>query len=44
MTENKHDTETINHNQQDDSVVLKMEHLRKSFGNKHVLRDINLKD
>ncbi len=43
MTENKDDTETINHNQQDDSVVLKMEHLRKSFGNKHVLRDINLK-
>ncbi len=43
MTENKHDTETINYNKQDDSIVLKMEHLRKSFGNNHVLRDINLK-
>ncbi len=41
MTNNNHDTET-NDNKQNSSVVLKMEHLRKSFGNKHVLRDINL--
>lgn len=28
--------------QQDDSVVVEMQHLKKSFGNNHVLRDINL--
>ncbi len=43
MTDNKPDIETINYKKQDDSIVLKMEHLRKSFGNNRVLRDINLK-
>jgi phospholipid/cholesterol/gamma-HCH transport system ATP-binding protein len=29
-------------NPQDESVVVEMQHLKKSFGNNHVLRDINL--
>ena len=34
----KNETEYKKHG----SVVIKMEHLKKSFGNNHVLRDINL--
>jgi phospholipid/cholesterol/gamma-HCH transport system ATP-binding protein len=34
--------ETENDNKQNGSVVVEMEHLKKSFGNNHVLRDINL--
>lgn len=34
--------EKENNYQQDDSVVVEMQHLKKSFGNNHVLRDINL--
>lgn len=43
MTDNKDNIETNNGNNGNSSVVVKMEHLRKSFGNKHVLKDINLK-
>lgn len=34
--------ETENDTKQNGAVVVEMEHLRKSFGNNHVLRDINL--
>jgi phospholipid/cholesterol/gamma-HCH transport system ATP-binding protein len=34
--------ETENDNKQNGIVVVEMEHLKKSFGNNHVLRDINL--
>lgn len=34
--------QTENDNKQNGTVVVEMEHLRKSFGNNHVLRDINL--
>ena len=34
--------QTGNDNKQNGAVVVEMEHLRKSFGNNHVLRDINL--
>jgi len=34
--------QTENDNKQNGAVVVEMEHLRKSFGNNHVLRDINL--
>ena len=34
--------ETGNDNKQNGIVVVEMEHLKKSFGNNHVLRDINL--
>jgi len=34
--------QTGNDNKQNGTVVVEMEHLRKSFGNNHVLRDINL--
>jgi phospholipid/cholesterol/gamma-HCH transport system ATP-binding protein len=36
-------TDVVHHLQGDDSVVLEMEHLQKSFGNNHVLRDITLR-
>jgi phospholipid/cholesterol/gamma-HCH transport system ATP-binding protein len=41
MTENSNSILSAHKNQQNDFVV-KMEHLKKSFGNNHVLRDINL--
>jgi len=34
--------QTGNDNKQNGTIVVEMEHLRKSFGNNHVLRDINL--
>jgi len=34
--------QTENDNKQNGTIVVEMEHLRKSFGNNHVLRDINL--
>jgi len=34
--------QTENDNKRNGAVVVEMEHLRKSFGNNHVLRDINL--
>ncbi|HSD62470.1 MAG TPA: ATP-binding cassette domain-containing protein [Ignavibacteriaceae bacterium] len=43
MTDNTENIETKNDNKQNSSIVVKMEHLKKSFGNNHVLRDINLK-
>jgi phospholipid/cholesterol/gamma-HCH transport system ATP-binding protein len=42
MTTNANSIETDNDNRQNDLAVVEMEHLRKSFGNNHVLRDINL--
>lgn len=42
MTEVTTSIEKENDSQQDDSVVVEMQHLKKSFGNNHVLRDINL--
>ena len=44
MTENATDIEvkTVTDYKPDGNVVIKMEHLKKSFGNNHVLRDINL--
>ena len=44
MTENATDIEekTETDYKQNGNVVIKMEHLKKSFGNNHVLRDINL--
>ncbi|MCF8356476.1 MAG: ATP-binding cassette domain-containing protein [Melioribacteraceae bacterium] len=42
MTEVTTSIEKENDFQQDDSVVVEMQHLKKSFGNNHVLRDINL--
>jgi phospholipid/cholesterol/gamma-HCH transport system ATP-binding protein len=42
MTDNK-DTILIEYNnKQNDTTIVKMVHLKKSFGNNHVLRDINL--
>jgi phospholipid/cholesterol/gamma-HCH transport system ATP-binding protein len=44
MPENATEIEvkTETDNKQNGNVVIKMEHLKKSFGNNHVLRDINL--
>jgi len=42
MTANAASIETENDNKQNGFVVVEMEHLKKSFGNNHVLRDINL--
>jgi len=42
MTTNANSIETDYDNRQNDLAVIEMEHLRKSFGNNHVLRDINL--
>lgn len=42
MTEVTTSIEKENDSQQNDSVVIEMQHLKKSFGNNHVLRDINL--
>lgn len=42
MTANTVSTVTDIDNKQNDSVVVEMKHLKKSFGNNHVLRDINL--
>ena len=44
MPENTTDmaAKTETDNKQNGTVVVKMEHLKKSFGNNHVLRDINL--
>jgi len=36
------EVKTKTDNKQNSNVVIKMEHLKKSFGNNHVLRDINL--
>ena len=36
------EAKTETDNKQNGNVVIKMEHLKKSFGNNHVLRDINL--
>ncbi len=35
-------TKTKTDNEQKNDVVIEMQHLKKSFGNNHVLRDINL--
>jgi phospholipid/cholesterol/gamma-HCH transport system ATP-binding protein len=35
-------TKTKTDNEQNNNVVIEMQHLKKSFGNNHVLRDINL--
>ncbi len=43
MAQNTNDTETKSDYKQNSQVILEMEHLRKSFGNHHVLKDINLK-
>ena len=44
MQENTTDieTKTKTDNEQKSDVVIEMQHLKKSFGNNHVLRDINL--
>lgn len=44
MQETTTDTTTTNEtdNNQNNDVVIEMQHLKKSFGNNHVLRDINL--
>jgi len=42
MTANKTSIKTENDNIQSSLVVVEMEHLKKSFGNNHVLRDVNL--
>ncbi len=42
MTANAVSIEIENDSKQNDFVVVEMEHLKKSFGNNHVLRDINL--
>jgi len=44
MTENEIDIEVKNETEykKHGNVVIQMEHLKKSFGNNHVLRDINL--
>ena len=42
MTENATSIRTENDIKQDSLAVVKMEHLKKSFGNNNVLRDINL--
>ena len=42
MTANTNSIETKNNSEQNGQVVVEMVHLRKSFGNNHVLRDINL--
>jgi len=42
MQANETFIQTENDNKQNGTVVVEMEHLRKSFGNNHVLRDINL--
>lgn len=44
MQENTTDTatKTETDNKQNNDVVIEMQHLKKSFGNNHVLRDINL--
>ena len=44
MQENTTDIEvkTKTGNEQKSDVVIEMQHLKKSFGNNHVLRDINL--
>ena len=43
MTANASSVKIENDNKQNGHVVVEMEHLKKSFGNNHVLRDINLK-
>ncbi|MHB8339023.1 MAG: ABC transporter ATP-binding protein, partial [Ignavibacteriaceae bacterium] len=42
MTANKISIKTENDNIKSSLVVVEMEHLKKSFGNNHVLRDVNL--
>ena len=42
MTANATSIKTENDIKQDGLAVVKMEHLKKSFGNNNVLRDINL--
>src|SRR3989339_1298992 len=44
MPENTTDiaAKTETDNKQNDNVVIEMEHVKKTFGNNHVLRDINL--
>jgi len=42
MTEFTTSIEKENDFQQNDSVVVEMQHLKKSFGNNHILQDINL--
>ncbi len=42
VDETKIEIKTKTVNEQNSNVVIKMEHLKKSFGNNHVLRDINL--
>jgi phospholipid/cholesterol/gamma-HCH transport system ATP-binding protein len=42
MTANAKSIKTGHDNKQNGLVVVEMEHLKKSFGNNHVLRDINL--
>jgi len=42
MTPDANSTETGNDSKQNGNVVVEMKHLKKSFGNNHVLRDINL--
>jgi phospholipid/cholesterol/gamma-HCH transport system ATP-binding protein len=42
MIENKTSIEIENDKKQNGTVIVEMQHLKKSFGNNHVLRDINL--
>jgi phospholipid/cholesterol/gamma-HCH transport system ATP-binding protein len=42
MIENRTSIEIENDNKQNGTVIVEMQHLKKSFGNNHVLRDINL--
>jgi phospholipid/cholesterol/gamma-HCH transport system ATP-binding protein len=42
MTTNATSIKAEKENKQNDLIVVRMEHLNKSFGNNHVLRDINL--
>ena len=42
MIENGTSIEIENDNKQNGTVIVEMQHLKKSFGNNHVLRDINL--
>lgn len=42
MTDNNTIDETVMDKEPDNSIVVEMRHLKKSFGNNHVLKDINL--
>jgi phospholipid/cholesterol/gamma-HCH transport system ATP-binding protein len=42
MTVNTASPKAVDDNKQNGSVIVEMKHLKKSFGNNHVLRDINL--